>query len=94
MSKNAIFTMKLDPELRDNFMAAAKAADCPASQLVRDFMRDYVANHQERQDYNAWLALKVERARESLRNGEGIDNAQVEREFAELRKATMKIAEK
>ena len=41
MAKEAVFTMKLEPELRDAFMAAAKAADRPASQIVREFMRDY-----------------------------------------------------
>jgi predicted transcriptional regulator len=42
MAKEAVFTMKLEPELRDAFMAAAAAADRPASQIVREMMRDYV----------------------------------------------------
>jgi predicted transcriptional regulator len=42
MAKEAVFTMKLEPELRDAFMKAAEAVDRPASQIVREFMRDYV----------------------------------------------------
>lgn len=42
MAKEAVFTMKLEAELRDRFMAAAKRDDRPASQIVREFMRDYV----------------------------------------------------
>lgn len=34
MSKEAVFTMKLEAELREEFMAAAQAAHRPASQRV------------------------------------------------------------
>ena len=33
MSKQAVFTMKLEPELRAEFMAEAEAAHRPASQV-------------------------------------------------------------
>jgi hypothetical protein len=39
MSKEAVFTMKLEPELRDAFMAEAEASHRPASQVVRELMR-------------------------------------------------------
>jgi hypothetical protein len=47
MGWQAVFTMKLEPELRDAFMAAAKRADRPASQLMRELMRDFVESHEE-----------------------------------------------
>lgn len=34
MSKHAVFTMKLETELRDQFMAEAQASHRPASQIV------------------------------------------------------------
>jgi len=34
MAKEAVFTMKLDPELRDDFMAEAANEDRPASQIL------------------------------------------------------------
>lgn len=66
MAKEAVFTMKLEPELRDAFMAAAAEADRPASQIVREFMRDFV---QQDRDYVRWLQEKVERARADITAG-------------------------
>ncbi len=66
MAKEAVFTLKLEPELRDAFMAAAKSADRPASQVVREFMRDYVKQDRE---YVAWLQRKVDAAREEIAAG-------------------------
>ena len=43
MPKEAVFTMKLEPELREAFMAEAEASDRPASQVVRELMREFVA---------------------------------------------------
>ena len=93
MSKDAIFTMKLEPELREAFMSATQAADRPASQVVRELMRDYIKNHQHA-DYRTWLARKVEKARASMRAGKGLDDDDVEAEFAELRHDAMKVAER
>ena len=42
MPEEAVFTMKLEPELRDAFMAEAEASHRPASQVVRDLMREFV----------------------------------------------------
>lgn len=66
MAKEAVFTLKLEPELRDAFMAAAKRADRPASQVVREFMREYARQDRE---YAAWLQRKVDAAREDLTAG-------------------------
>ena len=42
--------MKLEAELRDSFMEEAAAFDRPASQIVREFMRDFVeARRRERE---------------------------------------------
>ena len=66
MAKEAVFTMKLDAELRDAFMAAAAAADRPASQIMREFMRSYVNQDRE---YVAWLQRKVDKARADIAAG-------------------------
>ena len=42
MAKDAVFTLKLEPQLRDAFIAEAQAAHRPASQVVRDLMREFV----------------------------------------------------
>ncbi len=82
MAKEAVFTMKLEPELRDAFMAAAKDADRPASQIVREFMRGYV---QQDLEYVAWLQRKVDKARESIAAGRGRSDDEVRADFAKRR---------
>lgn len=43
------FTCRVDTELKQAFLRAAKANDRPASILIRDFMRDYVQRSQQAQ---------------------------------------------
>lgn len=85
MAKEAVFTMKLEPELRDAFMAAAKKEDRPASQIVREFMRDYV---QQDREYVAFLQRKVDQARADIAAGRVHSHeevvAEMDKLFAEL----------
>ena len=85
MAKQAVFTMKLEPELREAFMAAAEADHRPASQVLRELMREYIQRQREAREYQAYLSGKVETARRSMRAGEGRSNAEVEALFAERR---------
>ena len=87
MSKEAVFTMKLEPQLRADFVAEAQAAHRPASQVVRDLMREYVQRQRESREYDEFLARKVEAGRASMRAGIGKSNAEVEALFAARRKA-------
>jgi predicted transcriptional regulator len=85
MPKEAIFTMKLEPELRAEFMAAAMTAHRPASQVVRELMREFVQRQREALEYDVFLRRKVEAARASMRAGQGQTNDEVEAEFAARR---------
>lgn len=85
MSKQAVFTMKLDPELRDEFVAEAKAAHRPASQVLRELMREFVQRQREARDYDEFLRRKVEAGRGSMLAGQGRSNEEVEAEFAARR---------
>lgn len=51
--------MKLEPELRDEFMAAAAAVDRPASQIMREFMREYVQDQRQLAAHDAWFRGEV-----------------------------------
>jgi hypothetical protein len=77
--------MKLESELRDEFVAEAEAAHRPASQVVRELMREFVQRQREARDYDAFLHRKVEVARISMRAGRGRSNEDVEAEFAARR---------
>ena len=85
MSKQAVFTMKLEPELREEFMAEAEAAHRPASQVLRELMREFVQRQRETREYDEFLGRKVEAARASMRTGLGPSNDEVEAEFAARR---------
>ena len=60
MPKEAVFTLKLEPDLREQFMAEAAAADRPASQIVREFMRDFVSRQRAAREHDAWFRAEVE----------------------------------
>lgn len=85
MSKEAVFTMKLEPELRADFMAETEAAHRPASQVLRELMREFVQRQRDARDYDAFLRGKVDAARVSMSAGLGRDNDAVEAEFASRR---------
>jgi hypothetical protein len=87
MSKEAVFTMKLEAELRADFIAEAQAADRPASQILRQLMRDFVKQQRQARDYDAFLEKKVEVARTSVLEGKGLGNDEVEAIFAARRAA-------
>lgn len=85
MSKEAVFTMKLEPELRAEFMAAAEAAHRPASQVLRELMREFVQRQREAREYDEFLRHKVKVAELSMHAGLGRSNDEVEAEFAARR---------
>ncbi|MDO8278773.1 MAG: antitoxin of toxin-antitoxin stability system [Burkholderiaceae bacterium] len=85
MSKEAVFTMKLEPELRAEFMAEAEASHRPASQILRELMREFVQRQREAREYDDFLRDKVADAREQIRAGDYADADDVEARFAARR---------
>ncbi len=62
MAKEAVFTVKLEAELRDAFAAEAAAAHQSGSQLVREFMREFVRQRRQEREHDAWFRREVELA--------------------------------
>lgn len=93
MSKEAVFTMKLEPELRDEFMAEAQALDRPASQVVRDLMREFVRRQREAREHEAFVRDKVKAARKDVRAQRGRNSTEVEANFAQRRTALLRRAD-
>lgn len=85
MTKEAVFTMKLEADLRADFMAEAEALHRPASQVVRELMRGFVEAQREKREHSDFVARKVAVARASVRTGEGLGDDEVEAEFAHRR---------
>lgn len=44
-AKDAGLRIRIPRELRDQFLEVCRAQDKPAAQVLREFMRDYIAAH-------------------------------------------------
>jgi predicted transcriptional regulator len=82
MSKDAVFTMKIEPELRDAFMAEAAASHRPASQIVREAMRDFIDKQKKQREYDAWFIAEVE---EGLREADDPNTVWITQEEVEAK---------
>lgn len=69
MPKEAVFTVKLETDLRDAFAAEAAATHRPASELVRAFMREFVQRQRDAREHYAWFRAKVQGAMDDSRPG-------------------------
>ena len=86
------FTFRVEQKLKDAFTEAARVNDRPGSQLLRDFMRDYV----ERAGHDVWFRAEVE---ESLKEAadphvELVPHEEVGRKWQARRGELMKKAER
>lgn len=93
MSKEAVFTMKLEPDLRAEFIAEAEAIHRPASQVLRELMRQFIERQREAREYDQFLRSKVEASRTSMRAGLGQTNDEVEAIFTARRNKVVKEKE-
>ena len=85
--------VRVDDGLRDAFAKAAKAIDRTTSQLLRDFMRDFVRKQAEQAEYDDWVRQKVETGRAAIRAGHIKSNDEVEAYFAQRRAASLRNAD-
>jgi predicted transcriptional regulator len=89
----ATVIVRVEDELKAAFAEAAKGADRTVSQLLRDFMRDYVRKQAEQAEYDAWLRQKVEAGRAALREGRVKSGEEVEASFARRRAESSRKAD-
>ncbi|MBY5943576.1 antitoxin of toxin-antitoxin stability system [Halomonas sp. DP5N14-9] len=93
MTKQAVFTMKLEAELHEAFMAEAAAVHRPASQVARELMRDFIERQRQVREHDDFLRSKVEAARASRRAGHGRSNEEVEADAVLRRKHLLQQAD-
>lgn len=84
----ATFTFRVDEALKSAFADAAKAHDRTGAQLIRDFMRTYVAGQREAAEHDAWFRRQVQIGLDSANAGRLTPAAEVEAKFAARRAAT------
>ena len=92
MPKEAVFTMKLEPDLRDAFMNEAQNSHRPASQILRELMREFIQRQRQAREYDDFLEQKVQTARTSMQAGLGTSNVEVEAQFAARRSKVAGLA--
>lgn len=79
------FTFRVEDSLKTAFADAAKQKDRTAAQLLRDFMRNYVAETQEDAEYDVWFRRKVEAGERAYREGRFITQDEATRRAAQRR---------
>ena len=77
--------MLADATGKDQHIEAAEESHRPASQIVRELMRDFVQQQRDRREHTAFLQRKVDAARASVSTDQGRSNETVEAEFAARR---------
>jgi predicted transcriptional regulator len=61
--KEENFNFRVPAELKEAFKAATEASDRPAAQVIREFMRAYVEEHQKPEPgYDEWFRAQVQAA--------------------------------
>ena len=45
MGKTSALRIRIDPDLHKKFLETCKSQDIPASQVLREFMKQYVSTH-------------------------------------------------
>ncbi|MBM3535545.1 MAG: hypothetical protein FJX60_21235 [Alphaproteobacteria bacterium] len=82
------FTFRVDKGLKERFAKAAKTRDRAGSQLLRDFMRDFVAASTEQTEYDIWFRRQVQAGLDEADSGRLVPGDEVEAEFAKRRAET------
>lgn len=58
MMKDTGLRIRVERELREKFLATCREQDRPAAQVLRDFMRHFIAENDDRQTAHAHLQKK------------------------------------
>ena len=66
MSKDVQMSIKMEPELRDRFMAVAADRHRPAAQIIRDLMRVYIAGNETPNALTAQTLKKSDKGEDVL----------------------------
>ena len=79
MAKRAVFTMKLERELKDEFVQATYQAKRYASAVVRELMREYIRRQEDEAYYRDYIRRRVLAARAMATDGEILPDDEVAR---------------
>ena len=81
----AMINFRVQDELKDQFEKAVELADLNGSQVLRDFMRNYVESAREKREYEAWLVENVQKGLAQAASGHTIPHEEVKARAAARR---------
>lgn len=90
----ATFTFRVDEALKTAFAEAAKTHDRTGAQLIRDFMRDYVAGQREAAEHDTWFRRQVQIGLDSANQGRLVTDDEVEAEAEAWRNDMRRTADR
>ncbi len=85
----ATINFRVNDELKDQFEKAVEFSDMTGSQVLRDFMRNYVESSREKREYEAWLVANVQRGLAQVVTGHTIPHEEVKARAAARRERMM-----
>jgi predicted transcriptional regulator len=85
MRKDVQMSIKMEPELHEQFMAAAANRHRPAAQIIRDLMRDFVNVQATAAEHDLWFQDQVSAGIAAANAGKLTANAEVESAFSARR---------
>ena len=81
----ATINFRVNDELKDQFEKAVEVSDMTGSQVLRDFMRNYVESAREKREYEAWLVANVQSGLAQVAAGRTVPHEQVKARAAARR---------
>lgn len=85
----ATINFRVDDELKGQFEKAVEFSDMTGSQVLRDFMRNYVESSREKREYEAWLVANVQRGLAQAAAGRTVPHEEVKARAAARRERMM-----
>lgn len=78
----AMINFRVQDELKEQFKKAVELADLNSSQVLRDFMRDYVELAREKNEYEAWLVENVQKGLMQVAAGRTVSHKELKAKAA------------
>lgn len=81
------YTFRVEQDLKNEFIAAAKSCERTGAQLLRSFMRDFVKREQARRaaNHDAWFYQQVQMSLAAANAGDSLSAEEVEAEASDWR---------
>lgn len=81
----SVMNFRVQNELKEQFEKAVALADLNGSQVLRDFMRNYVESAREKKEYEDWLVANVQKGLMQAASGRTLPHEELKAKAAARR---------